>query len=177
MQSAAGRFRPVRPHARARVPRPVRGGGLHRAGKGHPMQNIRNLGRTPGTGQPASGRRTLHHTAGGSAARGRARTVLVAMLLALLGATAMPSIAAAKLTSVGPRSAATGFPEFYGDGKVNLTICETGPGCAMAPMALGAPDGESFYFMADAEVGPVAVSNHLEGAYFTDAVDQEQTFM
>src|SRR3954470_18829323 len=115
----------------------------------------------------------------------RIRALVGVVALVLLGTAALASTASAALPQMGPVDANdTKFPTWYGDSNgLALQLCLDGlPNCLAAHTDLieahaAGGDGEGFYYAADADVGPVTVSNHLEAAYAADGVDQEITFM
>src|SRR3954447_19615358 len=101
-------------------------------------------------------------------------------MLTTLGMAALfASPASAALSGVGATDPATGFPAYYTDTNgLSLQPCLDGlPNCLTAAADLVNPDGEGFYYAADATVGPFAVDNHLEAAYLAAGADQEVTFM
>jgi hypothetical protein len=84
-------------------------------------------------------------------ARRSLRLALVAATAALAaGALAAP--AGAALSAVGPVNPATGFPDWYQDGTgLKLQPCLDGPPfCLTAASELVAPDGEGFWWQAEA---------------------------
>jgi hypothetical protein len=79
--------------------------------------------------------------------------VLAAALTLALGALAAEP-ARASLAAVGPVNPATGFPDWYQDGNgLKLQLCLDGPPlCLAAADELVAPDGEAFWWQAEAVV-------------------------
>jgi hypothetical protein len=83
----------------------------------------------------------------------RLRIALVA-LLAAIATTALAAPAHANLSAVGPVNPATGFPDWYQDASgVKLQACLDGlPFCPTAAADFKAPNGEGFYWNAQADL-------------------------
>lgn len=98
--------------------------------------------------------RSLRSAAATMAGPSRSIRVALAALLAALATTAAAAPAHAKLTNVGPVNPATGFPDWYQDGTgLKLQPCLDGPPfCLTAAADLTAPDGEGFYWNAQADL-------------------------
>jgi methionine-rich copper-binding protein CopC len=119
----------------------------------------------------------------GGAPAGRVRLFVTALAIVVVAAAALASSASASLTAAGPTDPDTRFPAWYSDTTgLALQLCLDGlPSCLAARSDLIDPalagDGEAFYYAADADVGPMTVSNHLESAYAAPGADQEVVFM
>jgi hypothetical protein len=87
-----------------------------------------------------------------SAARTRLARAALAAAAATLGAAALAAPAGAGLSAVGPVNPATGFPDWYQDSTgLKLQPCLDGPPFCLASRSdLAAPDGEAFWWQAEA---------------------------
>jgi hypothetical protein len=88
------------------------------------------------------------------AARTRLTRAALAAVAAAIGAAALAAPAGASLSAVGPVNPATGFPDWYQDSTgLRLQPCLDGPPfCLAARTDLAPPDGEAFWWQAEASV-------------------------
>src|SRR4051794_5787397 len=84
----------------------------------------------------------------------RMALAMMATAVALLAGAIGARPAHAALSAVGPVNPATGFPDWFQDGSgLKLQPCLDGPPlCLAAKGDLTAPDGEAFWFQAEATV-------------------------
>jgi hypothetical protein len=89
----------------------------------------------------------------------RVAPALTAAVVALLAGAIGARPAHAALSATGPANPATGYPDWYQDGTgLKLQLCLDGPPfCLAARSELVAPEGEAFWFQADAAI-PVGAS-------------------
>jgi hypothetical protein len=87
-----------------------------------------------------------------SAARTRLARAAAAVAAAAIGAAALAAPAGANLAAVGPVNPATGFPDWYRDSTgLKLQPCLDGPPFCLATSSdLARPDGEAFWWQAEA---------------------------
>jgi hypothetical protein len=92
--------------------------------------------------------------AGGQAGVHRFARLTLACLLAALGAALLAGPAQAALSAAGPVNPQTRFPDWYQDGSgLKLQLCVDGPPlCLAARNDLTAPEGEAFWWQAEATV-------------------------
>lgn len=128
------------------------------------------------------GRSSERHSSRSSTSTGHRRrfSVGVATAVVLLGALSAlnPAHAALSGTGVGPTDPSTNFPAYYTDTNgMAVQLCLTDPQCLPLGGPLTAPDGEAFYYAADATVGPFKYRAAVEAAYAGAGTGQEVTFM
>lgn len=106
-------------------------------------------------------------------------TALVALLLTVLGL----SPAHATLAAAGPVDPATGFPAWFEDtAGLRLGLCLDSPNCLATSAELTPPDGEAFWFQAEASLPTVPGMRDAllvlatEAAYAGDGPGQESAF-
>ena len=118
----------------------------------------------------------------------RVTAVLAAAMLAITATLTLSTSAGAVLSRFGPVAGpgdpAENFPTWYADANgIALQMCLDGlPNCLVdatefVPVHQDGGDAEAFYFHADADVGPITISNALESAYAADGPDQEMVFV
>lgn len=94
--------------------------------------------------------------------------VLGTAALTLSGLVAVSAPAQAALAGVGPTDPSTGFPSFYTDeGGMSLQLCIDSITLCIADATgpISAPDGEAFYWAADASAGGIDGHWALEAAF------------
>jgi Bacterial Ig-like domain/Abnormal spindle-like microcephaly-assoc'd, ASPM-SPD-2-Hydin len=104
---------------------------------------------------------------------------VLVVLMALMGAVlAVATPASAAVVAFGPPDPIKGFPSFYtDDAGLSLQPCLDGPPlCLSAAADLVSPDGEGFYYNAQATAGGFIVGEAVEAAFFAAGDGQQTTF-
>jgi hypothetical protein len=118
----------------------------------------------------------------GPAASRFRRSARAAVTAGVVGATILGAPSAfAALGPVGPVDAATGFPAYVDDAAgTRLDLCLDSPFCLAAKADLTAPDGEAFWFNADATMptsgGSALMVVAVEAAYGGDTAGTASAF-